>query len=409
MSVLDLSALRELERAAVWKRGMHAAWLRREPEGLCFEYLPEYRGPWIATSLPTGAEPLRGAGWALPAYFAGLLPEGRRLAALRETCGTDDALTLLLSCGVDLPGDVQVLPEGKEPAEAEAELIERASAAPADVIYRDLWEHALGAELRDLVALPDEQDSVSGRMLTLRRRMPRPGWQLKLGSEERPGLVENEAFFLEAARRSGLRTPDFELLRDAEGRVALLLKRFDRELSAKGKLRPCALEDACQALGLAPTEKGRLSAERVIVGLARFSGAQVVAARALLQQLAFAYLIGNAEAGGKSFAIVQEWDELFVSPCFAVRSAIPYRDPGATRMSLSINGKLDDALQRSDWIECGERCGVPAKAIERVLDGLVSKLSTWIDDLERLPWDEGERMRLREEIEQRAARLKGVH
>jgi len=57
------------------------------------------------------AEPVVRPGGALPAYFAGLLPEGRRLSALRRAVKTsaDDELSLLLAVGADAIGDVQVV------------------------------------------------------------------------------------------------------------------------------------------------------------------------------------------------------------------------------------------------------------------------------------------------------------
>ena len=58
-------------------------------------------------------------GGGVPAYFSGLLPEGRRLGALRREIKTsaDDELSLLLGVGGDVVGNVQVLPEGAKPGE----------------------------------------------------------------------------------------------------------------------------------------------------------------------------------------------------------------------------------------------------------------------------------------------------
>lgn len=58
-----------------------------------------------------------------------------------------------------------------------------------------------------------------------------------------PHLVANEAFFLKAARRSGLETAEAEVVRDAEGAAGLLVHRFDRVVDYGGDVplaRPCA-------------------------------------------------------------------------------------------------------------------------------------------------------------------------
>src|SRR5438552_2279477 len=60
-------------------------------------YVRDSLEPAVATTLPVTPEPLVRTGGAVPAYFAGLLPEGRRLGALRRAVKTsaDDELSLL--------------------------------------------------------------------------------------------------------------------------------------------------------------------------------------------------------------------------------------------------------------------------------------------------------------------------
>ena len=89
-------------------------------QGNVFEYTPEYLanpGLGVATTLPSTDQPVVTPAGAVPAYFAGLLPEGRRLTALRSAIKTsvDDDLSLLLAVGADPVGDVQILPTGVAP------------------------------------------------------------------------------------------------------------------------------------------------------------------------------------------------------------------------------------------------------------------------------------------------------
>ena len=113
----DLERLRVVELADVYKAGQRAATLRRTADGVEFRYLADWidgeQAP-VATTLPVGPAPIVRPGGALPSYFAGLLPEGRRLGALRRAVKTsaDDELSLLLAVGADAIGDVQVVPAG---------------------------------------------------------------------------------------------------------------------------------------------------------------------------------------------------------------------------------------------------------------------------------------------------------
>lgn len=84
MSPDELQQLRQVDRAEVYKKGVVAATLTRTDDGLSFAYLPEWverQRERVATSLPVRTGPIVRPGGALPAFFTGLLPEGRRLGA----------------------------------------------------------------------------------------------------------------------------------------------------------------------------------------------------------------------------------------------------------------------------------------------------------------------------------------
>lgn len=83
MTDLDVRSL----DADVYKQGILAATLVRSPGAVEFRYVEEYLKanlPAVATTLPRGLEPVMVRGGAVPPYFAGLLPEGRRLTGLRR-------------------------------------------------------------------------------------------------------------------------------------------------------------------------------------------------------------------------------------------------------------------------------------------------------------------------------------
>jgi serine/threonine-protein kinase HipA len=98
----DLRALKVVDTAVVYKKDLPAARLSRAEYGIEFRYLDSYlsgRHERVATSLPLSDRPIRTIAGAVPPFFAGLLPEGRRLSALRVAVKTsaDDELGLLLA------------------------------------------------------------------------------------------------------------------------------------------------------------------------------------------------------------------------------------------------------------------------------------------------------------------------
>ena len=112
----------------------------------------------MATTLPLEGPPvITHAPGALPPFFSGLLPEGRRLTGLRSAVKTsaDDEVSLLLAVGGDTVGDVQVVPAGEGPPEVKAKL---SVESWREVRFSDLLAASMGADGDvDRVAIPGVQ------------------------------------------------------------------------------------------------------------------------------------------------------------------------------------------------------------------------------------------------------------
>jgi len=397
--------LRFVESADVYKGSQRAATLSRTSGGVEFRYLADWvssGGPAVATSLPVSADPLLTPGGALPSYFAGLLPEGRRLGVLRREVKTsaDDELSLLLAVGADAIGDVQVVPAGVRPEDVPPRIATKdfATISFADLVA-ELGIHAQRS------ALPGVQDKTSAAMINL--PVARSGERaiLKLNPVDSfPHLVENEAFFLDAAAGSGLTVPKHELVTDHAGALGLLVHRFDR-VTADGTVRALAVEDGCQAADHPPADKYLLDTGQVFAALAAICDAPTVAGRDLLRQLAFAYLTGNGDAHAKNFSVLQDLTgEWRVSPAYDLPSSQPYGD---NTMAMPIGGRTDSGLGSDAFVALGEGLGVPARATRRMLDELTDRADRWLPDLDRLPFDQGRIRKLRRVIDHRRKRLAG--
>lgn len=379
MRSAELAGLTSIRRANVYKTGHLAATLERDPQGVEFRYLPDYlesERPAVATTLPKTDGPVRTSAGAVPPFFAGLLPEGRRLSSLRRAVKTsaDDELSLLLAVGRDTIGDVQVVPAGEKPTPAE----------PLVSIECD-WSEVRFADVRaeagviDPVALPGVQDKVSARMISVPVGRAGERYMLKLDPPEFPHVVENEAFFLDLARRARLETAQADVVRDADGRAGLRVRRFDRLPQPSDETRALACEDACQVLGRWPADKYNLTTEEVVVALADHCAARPVALRALYRQVCFAWLTGNGDVHAKNLSILStpegEWR---VAPAYDVPSTVPYGD---TSLALSIQGRTR-GISRSRLLSFAHDIEVSERAAVKALDDLISRLSD-LEDLLR--------------------------
>jgi serine/threonine-protein kinase HipA len=400
----DLTALRDVEAADVYKRGARAATLTRTTDGVVFAYLPwwvDNSRPPIATTLPVSTTHVLRPGGGLPAYFAGLLPEGRRLGALRREVKTsaDDELSLLLAVGADAIGDVQVVPQGVEPVEVPTRLTVADFTA---VRFSDLLAE-LGIKA-ERTALPGMQDKVSAAMLNLPIAQHGLRFILKLNPPEYPHLVENEACFLQAARLSGLESASATLVQDRDGQSGLLVQRFDRVPQGSGlPPRMLAVEDACQVLSRPPADKYLTGYEQTFGALAVVCQAPLPAARTLLAQLVFAYLSGNGDAHAKNFSVLQdpsgEWRP---SPAYDLPSSQPYGD---TTMALSLGGRRSGDYGGRDFIALGSALSLPEKATRKLVKDQVERVDAWLPLLEELPFDTGKVHKLGRVVRYRRDRL----
>ncbi len=375
----DVAALTKVGAADVFKQGRLAARLIRDHGTVRFEYDPQYLcagGPAVATTLPLTEEPVVTARGAVPTYFAGLLPEGRRLSGLRRAVKTsaDDDLTLLLAVGLDPVGDVQIVPAGQHPTPAEPLI--RVDRTFEEVTFSEILE---AAGVIDPVALAGVQDKASARMISVPVGHAAKRFILKVDPPEFPHVVDNEAYFIRRAARAHFPVVGARTVHDVTGRPGLLVERFDRVNGPDGQLVALAVEDGAQVLGLYPGDKYRISAEEVVAALSGACAARALAARDIFRQLCFAWLTGNGDVHAKNISILAtpagEWR---VSPAYDLPSTLPYRDH---TLALTMLGR-HDGLSRSSLLAFADAVGVPARAAERALDDVLAATESIPDELE---------------------------
>ncbi len=371
------SEARMVQAADVFKAGRRAAQLRRTARGTEFSYLPEFAedGMAIATTLPISADSLIYQAGAVPAFFAGMLPEGRRLTALRRLVKTsaDDELSLLLAVGRDVVGDVQVVPEGEIPIEAEALITVESSFS--EVRFADVLTDA---GVVDRSGIPGVQEKASARMISVPVAQAASRYILKVDPPEYEHVVENEHYFLTIARSAGIPTTEADLVTDAEGRRGLLVRRFDRVGDAAGTTHSRACEDACQLMNLWPADKYNVSSERLVASVAQVCAASPVAVRDVYRQLCFAWLTGNGDVHSKNISVLAtpegEWR---VAPAYDLPSTLPYGD---LTLALPIQGSLD-GLSRRTMLDFANEIGLTPRAAATTLDDMLDATATVASDL----------------------------
>jgi len=391
--------LKSISTADVYKAEQLAGTITRTKLGCKFEYnsnyLQEVSTTGIAFNMRKSSSPYSIDGVNLPPFFAGLLPEGLRLTALVKQIktSTDDLLSLLMAVGADCIGDVIAVPTGERNSSSltwvEGEQLEK-------VDFYELFRKSIGLsnsndELRHEPAVPGVQEKISVRRISLPVHGSKKGkaYILKLNPPEKPLLVENEYFFLSAAKACRIETNAASLIKDKNGNSGLLVERFDRIVQSKASDSPVLKvhqEDACQFLERYPADKYRISCLEIAAGIQKFAGAPVVENSKFMQLLAFSYITGNGDLHGKNISLRVNvvTDRIELTPAYDLLCTLPYGD---RKMALKFEGK-DESLNRKMFVTFGERFGIRAPATTAMLDELCKGMEPWIEQVKDIGFDQ---------------------
>jgi len=364
--------------ADVYKGDQLAGYLSRISEGVSFEYAHDYiagDNDAVASTLPVREAPYMTGAGAVPAFFAGLLPEGARLHAVVAAVKTspDDELSLLIAVGEDTVGDIRVVPHGAKPTAGSRTL----PSTPGDTSFPDLFARSIDPLTTELDrALPGVQDKLSDAMVSFPLRGAKGPAILKLNPPAFPRMVENEAFCLGLARRAGLTVPKFEVIEDRDGLSGLLVERFDRRV-VNGSVKRLAQEDACQLLSRWPADKYRVSFNDIANRLVEVVSSSEASIMNLVEQVAFSWIIGNGDMHAKNYSVQWLKEERLVvpTPVYDVVSTIPY--PLDQHMALKLDGR-DANLRGRFLLGFASRFGVPESLMQRKLGELADRVAPHI-------------------------------
>jgi serine/threonine-protein kinase HipA len=368
------------DRADIYKGIERAAVLTRHPDRVTFAYLPGYQGEAVATTLPVTDGEVTAPAGQLPAFFVGLLPEGRRLSALIRALkvSADDELSLLLAVGGDTVGDVRVAASGEELTDPTPYV---ADVTWDEVDLAQLFNKSVGGGDFDRTAIPGVQPKLSGRMISFPVAGAPGPVIVKLDPPEYSHLVENEAAILDAVGVvRGFKVPGHVVVSDKNGRTGLVVERFDRIAAAGGGIERLPVEDGCQVTGRYPADKYGLDTLEVIDALAGQCTAPAVARLQLLERYLVSYLAADGDLHARNLAIRRTSKGLWEpAPVYDVVCTAVYDDwtlaaPFGGRDNLRAMGRKRFLAGASGDL------GIPEVAVERSLDRIVPLFAAAVDE-----------------------------
>ncbi|AHD02092.1 type II toxin-antitoxin system HipA family toxin [Leisingera methylohalidivorans] len=318
-----------------------------------FAYTPEWistpRAFPISVLMPLGPDPFPNRVTA--PWLANLLPEEQQLETLSRSLGLSrtDAVALLREIGGDTAGalsfdspslqdqwDYVLLTDyyrTSSPQDALQahfnDLAQRPFLAGADGVRLSLAGGqqksalaVLDADGRPVLQLPED-----GSRLAIPRNGAPSTVILKPDNPRLPGIVENELYCLTLAQKTGI--PAAQAASIALGvRSAICVLRYDRHLSASGRIQRLHQEDFAQATATPPGRKYEVGSVPGFTLANLFTAAGHLEPRDVLNlfdQFAFNILVANTDAHAKNYSILHRLGpSVALAPLYDVSTVLPW-------------------------------------------------------------------------------------
>lgn len=352
-------------------------------------YLGEPDARAISFSMPLRGEPY-GDRTVRP-FFSGLLPDEGARQRLAGALGVSAGNTfgLLEIIGGECAGALSLYPPGQTPPPPGDDGIEILDDGRLRDIFGKLRERPLlGGEDGVRLSLAGAQDKlaviVEGEAIGLAKGGRPTTHILKPVIPSLDGVVENELFCMRLAERLGLIVPKTEMRR-VDGIPFLLVERYDRLRGEDGVITRLHQEDFCQALSVPPElkyeEEGgpgtKRSLELIDAACARPAADRLRFIRILI----FHYLVGNADAHAKNYALLYQGQIPELAPLYDVVCTAAYPRL-AKKLAMAIGGRsISDTIQLKQWLTLVPETRGAERLLIRDLSDLAGRIEQDADAL----------------------------
>jgi len=314
-------------------------------------------------------------------FFAGILPEESPRAAIAKILGISDGndFAMLERIGGECAGAVSLFPEGQQPSDIENRMRTLDEDELARIIQELPRRPLMAGEEGVRLSLAGAQDKLpvlmNGNTIVLPLGNTPSTHIIKPEPERFPGLVANEVYCMQLARRAGLNVPDTHA-RMIGDRRCIIVTRYDREPGPSGVVR-LHQEDFCQALRRPPERKyqqeGGPTVRECIALLREWSTTPVLDLLAFVDALLFNMLIGNADAHGKNYSMIYAAGTRRLAPLYDLVATIAWPELSA-RLAMSIgHGKSVNDLNIAHFKRLAEECDLGWPMVRERVGSLTDK------------------------------------
>ena len=392
----------------------HVGQLLKAPSGaISFTYDRDWLA-WehalpVSLSMPLRETPYRGETAA--AFFDNLLPDSedlrRRVAEKVGARGTD-AYSMLSAIGRDCVGALQFVTD-------DGDVVTATGAFDGEVVDDEAIEKLLLNLAQAPLGLSRDDDfriSVAGAQEKTALLRHDNKWLKPHGTTPTTHIfkkqigrlpngidltdsVENEFYCLKLLEAFGLEVNNAEILTFGKTK-ALVVERFDRQLTKDGRLLRLPQEDCCQALAVPPTLKYQSHGGPGIVSildLLKGSDSAADDQQAFFKAQVIFWLIGATDGHAKNFSIFIRPGATFqLTPLYDVLTAQPSLDsrqiePKQMKLAMSVGDKnhyrMDTILARH-FLQTADKAGMPKMLARSALDDVATSAAAALDQMSKV-------------------------
>jgi serine/threonine-protein kinase HipA len=348
----------------------------------------------VSLSLPLRSEAYRGA--PVVAVFENLLPDSdllRRRVAEKVGADGTDAYSLLSQIGRDCVGALQFIPDDDASVVDDVLGIDGETVSDQDIedLLKNLAQAPLGLgrdqAFRISVAGAQEKTALlfhKGKWVKPHGTTPTTHiFKTQMGSlpngVDLSNSIENEYYCLKLMAAFGLQVNEAKIGKFGKTK-ALVIERFDRRWTQKGRLLRVPQEDCCQALSIPPSKKYQNEGGPGMVdilNLLKGSDTPAIDQKAFLKAQILFWLLGATDGHAKNFSVfIGPRGRFRLTPLYDVLTVQPSLDARQIerkkmKLAMSVGNSRHYALhdiQGRHFIQTAERAGLPGAMAAAVLE-----------------------------------------
>ncbi|MCF0238414.1 MAG: type II toxin-antitoxin system HipA family toxin [Sphaerochaetaceae bacterium] len=329
-------------------------------------------------------------------YFIGLLPEGSIKTRISKDLHLRESNTigLLEVLGGECAGTVSLYKPDEEHCLPKSEYVfskENYEAIDDLTIAEKIKSMSISPLLRldksYRLSLAGAQEKLSLANFDSKWYIPKNGAPsthiIKPSRTDYSSICVNEYLVMKIAKLLFKDTPEVELLTFCTDDFVCdvyCVKRFDRTIEKRQEglvIKRVHQEDMCQALGIMSDRKyqndGGPSMKNIIGLLREKSFKPIEDIESISKMFIFQYLIGNCDAHGKNYSLLNN-GSLSLAPLYDAVSTVVY--PDLTRkMAMKVGNHYEiDRITRNHFIDALSSCSINKKATINMFDFFESKI-----------------------------------